>query len=354
MNVSKKKLARIACDIHSRLAPAGNTGVAEAHRSLETLNNTLQRLDALRRKLRICINRNWHGAKKHTMDALRYALDEIPGHVERIGQIGGTGKNLASIRDVHSDLGQVDQEFGGLFHDAREHAISVRTEEIELEGIYLGDFEIWLHIPCLGKTECHDSYRIRALDPHPAAEDESVTHPHVKDEILCPGDAATGIRAALMHGRICDFFLIIQSVLNTYNPGSPHIALRDWDGGSSCYSCGYITASENLSWCERCEYDFCESCISWCESCERTVCRDCMTECEACNEYFCHTCAATCPDCDRLICGSCREAEKCPCIGEREEDEDEEDTNREGELVDNESDGGQRTNIQREAGSIAA
>ena len=61
-------------------------------------------------------------------------------------------------------------------------------------------------------------YRVVALDPHPAGSDESVTHPHVRDEQLCAGDAAAAIRSALAGGRICDFFLLVRSVLDRIQP----------------------------------------------------------------------------------------------------------------------------------------
>ena len=61
-----------------------------------------------------------------------------------------------------------------------------------------------------------------ALDPHPAALNDAVTHPHVSDERLCTGDAGAAIQAALAAGRVFDFFTLVRSVLVTYNPESPY------------------------------------------------------------------------------------------------------------------------------------
>jgi hypothetical protein len=121
--------------------------------------------------------------------------------------------------------------------------LAVTTEVIELHDVYLGEFEIVLNISQLPRERGSDTFLVRAKDPHPAASNRSVTHPHVNDEQICPGDASAAIRAALCNGRICDAFMMMRSVLLVYNSGSPHVSLDSW-GGTSCYECGY-TVSEN-------------------------------------------------------------------------------------------------------------
>ncbi len=49
-----------------------------------------------------------------------------------------------------------------------------------------------------------EPYRVIALDPHPAAGNEMVTHPHVSDEHVCLGDATIAVKQALATGRVCD------------------------------------------------------------------------------------------------------------------------------------------------------
>ena len=88
-----------------------------------------------------------------------------------------------------------------------------------------------LHLNRLGESQRGTAYSIIALDPHPAASNDSVTHPHISDGELCAGDAGAAIRAALGAGRIADVFQLVHSVLTTYNPGCPY-AFMDagrWD-----------------------------------------------------------------------------------------------------------------------------
>ncbi len=112
--------------------------------------------------------------------------------------------------------------------------------------VYLGEFEIQLQLAGQGESHDHEElYRIVAVDPHPATSDESVTHPHVRDECLCAGEAGAAICSALTSGRICDFFLLVRSVLKEYNPKSPFVPLDKWNGiccvgvrrNTSCVPC---------------------------------------------------------------------------------------------------------------------
>ena len=105
------------------------------------------------------------------------------------------------------------------------------------------------------------------------------------------------IRSALARGRLCDFFLIVDRVLNTYNPGSAYVELENWSG-TACIDCGSIVGEDNRYHCERCG---------------ESVCTDCVVNCERCEECFCGQCIALCADCEQPCCGSC--LEKCPDCG---------------------------------------
>ena len=119
----------------------------------------------------------------------------------------------------------------------------------------------------LADTFRRQAFLIEALDPHPATESEGVTHPHVRDEMLCTGEASSSISAALEAGRIADFFLIVRSVLTTYNPESPYVSLDNWNG-EPCVDCGYYLNDDNRYFCEECEEHFCDECMSGCPSYE--------------------------------------------------------------------------------------
>ena len=75
---------------------------------------------------------------------------------------------------------------------------------------------------------------------------------------------------ALAGGRICDFFLLVRSVLTCYNPDSAYVSLDNWHG-VSCYECGYTTCPDDLSYCTTCDRDFCSDCASYCRRCVRPV-----------------------------------------------------------------------------------
>jgi len=110
------------------------------------------------------------------------------------------------------------------------------TEPITLEDVYLGPFRIQLElnkdirlssVEALSELYQGGAYHVIALEPNLAATDASVNHPHVSNERLCEGDGYAPIRAALEQGRLCDFFTLVRSILNTYSPDSPYVRLDD-------------------------------------------------------------------------------------------------------------------------------
>ena len=244
---------------------------------------------------------------------MRIGLREI----ERTAEINGS-RSCPTVSDVFAELLQARQEFDRFDFDLKQQVVSVTTEPIELENVYLGEFRIRLHIDRLCELpRRHTIYQIIALDPHPARANESVTHPHVRDEELCVGDAAAAIASALANGRICDFFLLVRSVLNTYNGHSPYVPLTEWSG-SACNDCGYIVDHDETYYCESCQNDFCGECVSYCRRCDTSVCRGCLETCPICDEPVCANCLTKCPKCKTTLCRACLEANECKCEKEDE------------------------------------
>ncbi|MEX2215185.1 MAG: hypothetical protein WD768_13710, partial [Phycisphaeraceae bacterium] len=182
---------------------------------------------------------------------------------------------IPSCRDLIADLGQLKEEFGGW--QFKNSNLTVSTEPITLEGVYLGAFSIKLEIDRLDSLHRQRVYQVEALDPHPAEGHDNTTHPHVRDDELCEGDASVPIKSALEHGRIADFFLLVQSVLTTYNSGSPYVALDLWDGGVSCYHCGTSVSEDERTYCEHCDHDVCNDCTGKCEACDSYHCTECLS-----------------------------------------------------------------------------
>ncbi|MCP4259366.1 MAG: hypothetical protein GY774_17925 [Planctomycetes bacterium] len=160
-------------------------------------------------------------------------------------------------------------------------------------------------------------YCVVALDPHPAATDEDVTHPHVSDRKLCEGDGAVTIRLALEQSRLFDFFSMIRSILSTYNPDSPYVSLDDWHG-EPCYDCGYVMSRDDIYYCSYCDHDFCSECSTYCRCCDEGCCVGCAEQCPYCEDHVCMNCMRECVECNSLYCSSCLEENVCPNCKEEE------------------------------------
>ena len=334
MDTMKRQFLRVARDIHGQLRALAGNQYVRIEQQLALLVEGLGRLDAFRRKLRTCQVRNWHGAAKRLIRTGESIVRDVPYHVRQVEEaLVAQKQRLPTVGDIYADLLQAGREFPEFTWRPREQKLVVQTEAIELECTYLGPFEIQLYVPDLAEMRTCAPYRIVALDPQPAANNPHVTHPHVSDEQLCPGDAGAAIQAALATGRICDFFTLVTSVLGTYNRDSPYVALDDWFG-VACYDCGCMTDRDETYWCRCCEHDFCTDCVSSCDQCSDTTCLGCLKECMSCGnstclncidtcpvceEPVCHNCLTTCPDCETKLCRLCLTEEQCPCMQDDEE-----------------------------------
>lgn len=322
MNLSKRQLVRIASDIRGRLQVLKTTRQRQIRLKCVTLTEHMERLKIIQRKLQICETRSWPAAAAEIAGQIETALRDVPYYTEEIERaINQSKSEIPSLKDVYEELIQADTEFGNLQYHKDGKLLAATTEPIELDGVYLGEFEIQLHVPSLDGTRRGATYRIFALDPHPAASNEGVTHPHVSDEGLCPGDAGAAINTALTSGRICDFFNLVKAVLNNYNPDSPYVSLDKWYG-VACYDCGYIIGGDNTYWCGCCEHDFCEECISYCRRCDESTCLGCLENCSVCDEPVCPGCITACPNCGRHLCRNCLQEQQCSCIEENQNNEE--------------------------------
>ena len=327
MSLSQRQIIRIASDIRDRLLMLKRSRHRQVQGKLGNVIEQIERLQAIRRKLNICDTRDWYAVGENVMRQIEGALRDVPHHVQQVREtVQACSIKVPSVTEVYQELSQADEEFGGLVYHEEDGLLAVSTEPIELQNTYLGEFEIQLRVSSLAEMQYSAIYRICALDPNPAASNESVTHPHVSDEQLCSGDAGAAINMALTTGRICDFFLLVRSVLTHYNPGSPFVSLDNW-GGVGCYECGYIASGDDVTWCDACEHDFCEECSSYCRRCDSSTCTSCLESCPACEEPVCPSCLTRCPDCEEPICTTCLEEMQCPCIEEDKENQDEESEN---------------------------
>ncbi len=282
---------------------------------------------SLLRQLNQAQQRGWQLAARRVQRDLRATFRKLQDGLIAIGSIlepSPTESRLASTRDIYADLVSLHQEFDEVSFDRLGRTLSATTEPIELEGIYLGPFEIRLNWGDLPKGRPHN-YRVIAIDAHPAVSNESVTHPHVQDEFVCEGEGHQPIRNALDQRRLLDFFIIVANLLRTYNSDSPYVSLPDWRG-VACADCG-TTFCEDERWtCEQCETMMCGECHFNCPGCDGIYCSECVTRCESCDESHCRVCMNHCLRCRAEFCRGClNENERCSdCYEQEMEETDEE------------------------------
>lgn len=214
---------------------------------------------------------------------------------------------IQSPREILADLVALQDEFVEVEFDLQQQTLSITTDPVVLEHIDLGRFRILLHwndLPDAG------AYEVQALDSHPAASDQTTTHPHVRDNGLCEGEGRIPIRSALAAGRILDFALLVRGVLGTYNAGSAYVPLSRWHG-CACADCGYLASEEDSTCCELCSTDLCCDCPIGCGTCGRGCCADCRANCGQCDESHCESCLRTCGGCDESCCRHCLTDDLC-------------------------------------------
>lgn len=324
MSLTQKQLIRIAGCICDQLLTLKQSKQRQVNYKVASLMEQMNRLPVIQRKLYHCEIRKWQAAGEKVLEQLEAVLRDIPYYTQQIEEaIQACSFKTPSVAEVYLELLQAEEEFGELEYRSSEDQLVVTTEPIELENVYLGAFEIQLDIPGLAEMRYNSIYRIVALDPHPPASNDSVTHPHVSDDHLCPGDAGAAINTSLVTGRICDFFLLVRSVLTNYNSESPYVSLNSWHG-TPCYDCGWIMDDDDGYFCQFCENVFCGECSDYCRRCHEGACRGCLTECPVCGNLTCPDCMTECPDCGEPLCKTCLEDQACPCLEEDKENEDEE------------------------------
>jgi len=319
----RKKLARIANRIREGLMQLKYGRYLELNRQLANITGQLQRLTTESRKMEASVTRGWLSAAQKCCKNVDNLLGEVGYSLPRIRPLTEKPqKEIPKLLLLIDELGGLHEEFGDIEFDASKNIISVITEPITLEDIYLGPFKIQLELNKLDQLYNSSPYFVVAIEPNPASTDQEVTHPHVSGEKLCEGDGSAAIKTALEEGRICDFFTIVRSILNTYSPDSPYVALHDWDG-ATCYDCGYTMNSEDTYYCEYCERDYCSECSTYCRHCEETICLGHSGQCSYCEEMLCRNCVSECEECGKMFCQSCLEEDLCPNCREEKENENE-------------------------------
>jgi hypothetical protein len=318
MSAINKRLVRLALAIGGELAShRGRT------RLIDLPTGSWGRCVELVRRVRRAQLRGWHLAADELRTELGYTIPTLQSELAAIHQQLPRAivvQRFPTTNDLYQDLLLLTEEFENVDYDCRARKLSVMTEPIVLEGIYLGPFEIELDWGRLCENDA-PPYRVIAKDPHPAESRENVTHPHVLDEVLCEGEGRNAIRRALAQGRLLDFFTLVAGVLRSYNTESPFVDLTLWYG-QVCSDCGAVVSDEDRYACRTCGETICEGCESLCTGCEESCCSGCITTCPGCSDGYCRGCLRRCDHCGASVCPKCLDDnERCPTCHEKEPNE---------------------------------
>ena len=264
-----------------------------------------------------CRRRNWNVAALAMSQRAQRLLGEIPVIANDIDRfIRRNDRVMPSHRDLVADLEQLELEFDEVRY--KHGTVCVVTDPIDLGDVYLGPFEVQLPFDALADPAKVGAYRVIATEPNPSSPNDSVSHPHVQDNQLCEGEASAPIQQALQDGRICDFFILVRSVLRTYNPASAYVSLDEWFG-VCCGDCGESARQGDCFYCTGCDVNRCSDCITYCPSCDDPFCADCIGQCGLCDDPICSGCSRTCPGCGESVCAGCLES--CCHVDEEESDD---------------------------------
>jgi hypothetical protein len=268
-----------------------------------------ERLRTLLWRLRKVQSRGWQAAAREVIADVEFETQLLMSKLKTFHkELGALPKQsrMCSPGQIAADLAALADEFASVRIDLQARTITVQTEPIELEGLWLGPFDICLWWERLGVRR---PYEVIAIKPQRPRKDEQVTHPHVRDNQLCEGDAVGPIKGALADGRLFDFFVLVRQTLETYNSASPYVSIDDWQG-IRCHDCGSHLDTDDACTCETCDGQICDGCTISCHDCGRYACNDCTGVCSTCDFSFCHHCLADPREAAIRLCAGCRKKEE--------------------------------------------
>jgi len=213
--------------------------------------------------------------------------------------------NTPTLKNIKSELMAVKKHFKNF--KVTKDKIFATTDDVLLEGINLGPFEIVLNTKHLAMDvgsydDTNMKVYVKALKPNMVY---GHTHPNVSEgQYLCLGYGYDCVKSALVESRILDYFDVVNSILHTYGPENPYVEIEDWRNNQCC-DCGayYVSGSGTHTQC--CDMIYCDSCSSYCYDCGCVWCYDCNTICDACESKLCRDCVGICGMCGDRFCSDC-------------------------------------------------
>lgn len=141
--------------------------------------------------------------------------------------------------------------------------------------------------------------RCVALTPrHPRSGHPCITHPNVRHDKLCLGEARRDVYDAVLDGKLDLAMDMVDAVLaNGHVTDSPYVHIREWVK-QACADCGGPGEGQ------------CTVCHRWtCLECgdrhnRYLHCCNCLHRCESCDRVFTGQ-RTSCPCCEVVVCPDC-------------------------------------------------
>jgi hypothetical protein len=283
------------------------------------LNSIARRADKLQRQLQAASNRNFphlSATPDHFKHSLRSGLGNLANLSDTVDEeirklISSPKLQTASLSSIYADILKLYLDFPKVKISLQHKSITVTTDLIILfdstdNAIDLGPFEITL---VLGGyfSEPKLRWTVQSLHPHRPPMDPDLSHPHVRYDRLCAGDAYFPLYRCLTTGQIYEFFQVFRTTLQTYSEETAYMSLHSWFADGRCYNCDRLLSIDDSYSCigEGCDHLLCDECGFTCECGEGLFCHSCTDYCYECESYFCNSCLIRCVWCERLHCPDC-------------------------------------------------
>jgi hypothetical protein len=183
------KRLRLAQRIHAAYAERARQSALERQIDWDHLEHRFHLAQQQHQLVEKARERGWHLAARsqqaHLQSVLRAVAESLREAQEKMLL---PPPSLPSLNDLLAELQNLDVEFDDVVLDQKTF-LAVQTDSIVLEGIDLGRFSIRFHWVRLAQRDSQSCFDVVALDPNSASSNEDVTHPHVRSQQLCAGDA---------------------------------------------------------------------------------------------------------------------------------------------------------------------
>jgi len=157
----RKKLVQIANRIQDALMELKHSRYSELIRQLASLTNHLQQITTGSRKMGISLAKGWLSATQRCCKSVSNSLGEVQYLVPRIRPFAEKPqKVIPKLPLLVDELDALEKEFGEVDYDKAENSISVVTESITLEDVYLGPFKIQLELNKIQELYQNSPYRV--------------------------------------------------------------------------------------------------------------------------------------------------------------------------------------------------